>query len=349
MSLLYGAIEGFDVKHGDFEEYIERLEHYFKANDVADKKKASILITVVGQETYSILRSVLTPDKPADKSYVELKTTLTKHLKPKRIIIAERYKFYERKQLPNESVNNFVAEIKKLASTCEFGGFFQEAIRDKLVCGMSNSKCRRRLLVEKDLTMEKAIEIANSIEDAELENRRIDSRTSTSLKHEEGIDVLNIKSRKPRCYRCDSESHLANKCNLKDVKCNRCGKIGHIGKVCRTKKRIEAVNNTQYESSESKDPEKEVQNVATAGSDVEEEIYHIHTLVNSNRPYNIMLDINGQQVKFEIDTGSGVTVISEGTYYDHFQENLLQSTNAKINTYTNEPISILGKIYVYIR
>ena len=82
---LFGVVEDFDVKEGDFIEYIERLEHYFNANEVTDdEKKASILITVVGKDTYSILRSLVTPEKPADKGYVELKTILTNHLKPKK-------------------------------------------------------------------------------------------------------------------------------------------------------------------------------------------------------------------------------------------------------------------------
>ena len=125
---LFGIVEEFDVANGDFDEYIERLEHYFIANEVTDDgKKASILITVVGKDTYSILKSILTPEKPSSKTYAQLKSILTDHLKPKRIVIAERFKFYERKQLPNERIISYVAAIKKLASTCEFGKFFSRS------------------------------------------------------------------------------------------------------------------------------------------------------------------------------------------------------------------------------
>ena len=54
--------------------------------------------------------------------------------------------------------------LRKLASTCEFGIFLNEAQRDRFVCGLRSENCRRRLLTESDLTFSKAIEIARSME-----------------------------------------------------------------------------------------------------------------------------------------------------------------------------------------
>ena len=47
---------------------------------------------------------------------------------------------------------------------------------------------------------------------------------------------------KPRCFRCDSVQHLANRCPLKDASCHNCGKKGHIARVCRNKSRRQAVD-----------------------------------------------------------------------------------------------------------
>ena len=101
MASLFGSVEAFDPKDGDFSEYMERLEQYYAANDVDDAKKIAILLTSIGKETYSLLRSLVAPAKPKDKSYEDVVEVLTNHFKPKPIIIAERFKFYERNQLPD--------------------------------------------------------------------------------------------------------------------------------------------------------------------------------------------------------------------------------------------------------
>ena len=60
---IYGAIEEFDLINGiKINEYIERLEQYFIANDVTeDKKKSAIFLTVIGADTYTLLRNLVAP------------------------------------------------------------------------------------------------------------------------------------------------------------------------------------------------------------------------------------------------------------------------------------------------
>ena len=231
---LFGGVESFDIINGDFDKYVERMEQYYVANDVEDdKKKVAIFITVVGKDAYTLLRSLLSPEKPNTKSFAEITKTLSEHFKPKRIIIAERYKFHERKQEIGESVNDFVAAIKKLSLHCEFGYFLNDALRDKLVCGIADIKVRKRLLVERDLTFEKATQIANAIEGAEMESRRMDAGKKFKVENE--AEVFKLESRKLKCYRCDDETHLAIKCRFKNTICNKCNRAGHIARACRSK------------------------------------------------------------------------------------------------------------------
>ena len=211
MALLYGTVEPFDPKDGDFSEYVERLEQYFLANTVADAEKVAILLTVIGKETYSLLRSLVAPTQAKDKSYAGIIEVLTTHLKPTPFTIAERFKFYERAQLPGERVNDFIAALRTLALKCEFAAFLEKAIRDKLVCGTSNSRIRKRLLVERDLTLNKAIEIANALEVVEIDNQIMDS--AVEIKSEDtNLLAFNKYKEKPKCYRCSSEDDLAITC-----------------------------------------------------------------------------------------------------------------------------------------
>ena len=144
----FGVISPFNLQHGDFNEYMERLEQYFVANKIEDdKQKTAIFITVIGEETYSLLRNLMAPIKPHSKSCTELANLLIEHLNPKPIVIAERFKFYGRNQHEGESVSEFLAELRRLSLHCEFEAFLDQALRDKLVCGIKDSRVRKRLLV----------------------------------------------------------------------------------------------------------------------------------------------------------------------------------------------------------
>ena len=89
---------------------------------------------------------------------------LTKHLDPKAIVIAERYKFHKAEQQESDSIRDFLTRLKKLAETCEFGGYRKEAIRDRYVCGLKERTIQRKLLAVADLTLQSAVEKAFAAE-----------------------------------------------------------------------------------------------------------------------------------------------------------------------------------------
>ena len=66
-----------------------------------------------------------------------------------------------------ESIAEYVAELRRLATDCEFGDYLGEALRDRLVCGTRSSSVQKRLLSEADLTFKRALEIAQAMEAAE--------------------------------------------------------------------------------------------------------------------------------------------------------------------------------------
>ena len=88
-------------------------------------------------------------------------------------MIAERFHFNQRIQSGGESVSEYVAELKRLATNCDFGQRLEEALRDRLVCGLRNSNVQRKLLTEPGLTYAKAVEIALGMEAAEKNTRQL--------------------------------------------------------------------------------------------------------------------------------------------------------------------------------
>ena len=117
-----GRIEEFSGDNNNsWEEYAERLECFFDANDIdGEEKKRSILLSVCGATTYSTLRALVAPDKPKDVSYVDLVKTLSEHFNPKPSEIVQRFYFHNCKQKPGQSITVFIAVLYIFRIYCGF-------------------------------------------------------------------------------------------------------------------------------------------------------------------------------------------------------------------------------------
>ena len=104
----------------DFESYLERFEFWLEANNIDEAKKAATFLAVVGPKPYKLLKNLIAPAKPKDKTYDQLTKKLKMHYNPKLITMTERAKFYMRNQKTDESVNDYVAELRRLAATCSY-------------------------------------------------------------------------------------------------------------------------------------------------------------------------------------------------------------------------------------
>ena len=108
----------------DIEEYFERLELFFQAHGVAAEKKVPHILSDMGPKTYAILKNLTAPILPADCEFKALKEYLVQHFKPQPVVIAERFQFHKRDQRPDETINDFVIELRKLARLCDLETFW---------------------------------------------------------------------------------------------------------------------------------------------------------------------------------------------------------------------------------
>ena len=161
---LIGSIEAFDTSANDWETYAARLEQFLDANSIKEEKKVATLLTLIGGPTYQLLRNLVAPDDPKGKSFDALTKALKTHFSPAPLAIAERYRFHKRDQAPGETVIAYVAELRRMARFCEFGGNLDTTLRDRLVCGLQSEATIKKLLQEKNLDLEKAVAIALSLE-----------------------------------------------------------------------------------------------------------------------------------------------------------------------------------------
>jgi len=133
-------------------------------------------------------------------------------------------------------VLEYVAELRRLATHCEFG-----ALRDRLVCGLRSSAAQKSLLSEETLTLEKAIRPAQSLEAADKNTKKLkcdDAKSTCSAIHKAGKYCPANPKQQPKstklCYRCGDTDHIATNCRFRDAECKKCHTKGHLAKVCRS-------------------------------------------------------------------------------------------------------------------
>ncbi|CAB4025804.1 Hypothetical predicted protein [Paramuricea clavata] len=88
----------------------------------------------------------------------------------------------EPKQKPDESVEQFVMELKRLAKNCEYGELTNSIVKDRIVEGISNDRTRARLLREKDLSLERCMDVCKA---AEVADKHMKTLTDKSRKTKE--------------------------------------------------------------------------------------------------------------------------------------------------------------------
>ena len=115
---------------------------------------------MVGPATFKLLRRLIVPAAPADKSFAELVEALTKYYSPPPLEIVQRFKFNSRFRQPGETVATFVSELQLPSEFCNFGITLDSMLRDRLVCVIQDDQIQKRLLAEPNLIFPRAMELA---------------------------------------------------------------------------------------------------------------------------------------------------------------------------------------------
>ncbi|XP_077550655.1 uncharacterized protein LOC144163846 [Haemaphysalis longicornis] len=160
----FDNLEPFEGGGDDWNCYVDRLEEFFLAEDVAPQKRTSVFISCFGQNTYALLRNSVKPAKPSDKKLDEILVVLESHYCPKRSAVVKRFRFNSCVRAEGESVSNFMAALKSLSEHCNFGTEIGNMLRDRIVCGINNADVQTRLLEKPDLTFDDAVQTALAIE-----------------------------------------------------------------------------------------------------------------------------------------------------------------------------------------
>ena len=342
----------FDADQESWTQYSERVDFFFQANEITDaSKKRATLLAIIGPSAYKLLRSLVAPKKPDEKTYAELVAAMANHHNPAPSEIVQRYRFNSRSRKEGESVATYLSELRSLAEHCNYQNNLDDMLRDRLVCGIENKSIQKRLLAEAALTLKKATELALAMETAEANAETLQSTSSRGGAQELRQPVLRMQSTQRgqpsgnsaagACYRCGQKSHKAPKCPYKEAKCHNCGKVGHLKKVCRKSSQSTSqgrgrVNVMQDETQE--------QELITDDTQSEYQLFTVTS--SSNSPLRVEMKLGGKPHTMEIDTGASMSVISKTTYQREFSEFELQGSSVRLTTYGGEPLSVCGEMVI---
>ncbi|XP_055596387.1 uncharacterized protein LOC129746630 [Uranotaenia lowii] len=257
---MFGTIDPY-VPGTSFSNYIERLEYFFSCNNVAENKKKDLFLSFCGMVVFDEIKLLFPAVDLKTLEYEEIAKKLKERYDKKDSELHAYCRFINRKQGPNESNENFILAVKLLAEACEFDGYRDRAIRNKLVMGVQDKDLRKRLLNEENLTLKTTermlknsersfdnerfmeVENINSVkyrlgERYDRGNPRVPERRSRYSARSRSRDNDRFsrnygayKNRSPSASRSKARGRYAN------YKCNYCGESGHVWKYCFERKR----------------------------------------------------------------------------------------------------------------
>jgi hypothetical protein len=365
----YGHLDQLQPGKDKIEEYYQRFLLYCTANELTDAgKMKAIFLTSVGGATYALLANLVSPAKPQDRSLDELIKLLKDHHEPKKIVIAERFKFYKRQQREGESIANYLAELRRLAKDCEFGDGLTTALRDQLVCGLHHEGLQQKILAERELTLEKALSLAQAYEAARQEMKMLRGEGGRQTPHQSSETAFTVKASGSRrsfskgtaagervCYRCEGRGHDSDRCWYKSSMCQFCNIRGHIAKACRKRKQMEQKGGQKSHNSKppiQKQPQKPSQKSRpnpTYQVEDDEEVSLNYTLTDKPVSPKVQVEVAGTLLTMDVDTGASLTVIPAHIFRRVLTHVQLQKSNVKLQTYSGEALTVKGEAFVPIR
>ncbi|CAI5769061.1 Hypothetical predicted protein, partial [Podarcis lilfordi] len=293
-----------------WDSYLTRFDCFLQAKEltkVSQEHKRGLFLSLCGPEVFEMAPVQATP-------WDTIQEKLRNHYAPKLSKIAARHVFYHQNQADGESINNYTTAFRQAAMHCEFRDL-DDALMDRIVCGVWDICLQRCLLARPDLTLQKATEEAVASEAAERSAQEIRKASSSCLArkpipvhHEEASsdeassseddDVHQTKRERRKfqkkskgqseCAGCGG-NHSRAKCQFRDAICRTCSRRGHIAKSA--KESCFALTNCRCSSG------------TTIGQ----------TDLPTRRKLNVTVLTEGAPCDMEIDTGSALSIVSWST------------------------------------
>ena len=141
---------------------------YLSAAGITDvARKQALLLHCAGADVQEIFETLTITEPTENNNIYQISTTaLDTYFQPKVNKRYERHNFRSASQKSDESIDQYVTRLHTLSKTCEFHDPRDEIV-DQVIEKCSSSKLRKRLLREPELSLDKLLQIAQTIEAAD--------------------------------------------------------------------------------------------------------------------------------------------------------------------------------------
>lgn len=309
----FGTLSSFDHDIHTWKTYKCRLSQWFIANEInvdkdpAGERRRAFLLSALSEGTYKLAADLALPKELQDVPYEDILGLLDSHFTPKQVGFSERHQFYAVTQHTTETPTQWAARLRGLTARCDFINV-EEVLRDRFIMGMLPGPETEKIYVLelRGLTLTKAVEIAEGLSGARAAAASAAAPSQTSpadqifkINQPQNAGARREVCEKVKCAVCGFKNHTTESCRFASYSCRKCNKKGHLARVCKKGNYISKITSEVDE-----------------GEDDDGELFNIRSV--RGEPLIEMVLIDGKELKFEIGSGSAVTVISEKTFKSHF-------------------------------
>ncbi|GFR99764.1 Pol polyprotein [Elysia marginata] len=261
-------------------------------------------------------------------TYQETLVALDAYFNSKKNTIFARARFNRKVQQPRELVDSFIQDLHKLADECSYLTLKDELIRDRIVVGVRDDDLSKVLQGKQDLDLSEAIRLSRQAEARKegqnLLRPRVDlvksfARTSHNSGNKRFVPAkqLSPNTTGTKCGNCGkSPRHKKEACPARTATCHSCNKKGHYSSICRSSKVREA-------------------QVADKACHFLGSVHHVGEI---DATWTAVLHVDGNPVKFKLDTGAAVSVVGER----FANGRSLQSCDKLLKRPGDTPLQVLG-------
>ncbi|KAL4720229.1 hypothetical protein ACJJTC_016674 [Scirpophaga incertulas] len=346
----------------NWREWKSAFDYYLIATgkeSTGSREKCALFMHVIGKYGREILEE-LDLDESILQNYEQLVLKFASYCDPARNINYERHLFFETYQ-NEENFDKYLSALKIKSKSCDFGLLKNSLILTQLIRGIKNNKMRENLLANPKLDLDNAISLCRAAETASrqaqqctsgsshaaggsvtpaLEELRTRSRATAASwsgrnQRSYGEPRINTSTPQRKCYsavdvcaRCGRRHKFNEKCWARNETCYRCSRVGHFAKMCR----VQYVNDMEVAKVRDECIELDESLLCTLSVDE----------ISSNAWYCDVF-VNNYKVKFKLDSGAEVSVISLNTFKEAgFGEFLLKQSNSIIREVSQSKLPVVG-------
>ena len=332
----------------EWNKWIAHFENLMLGLEITDSsRKRALLLYYAGPEVHDVYLTLSPP--AAGEDYPAAKRRLDEYFEPARNETFEVYNFRSLVQFEDETIDKYVVRLREAASRCSFTDAEKE-IKHQVVFSCQSKKVRRKALTDNP-TLTQLLTYARSLEKSKVQAETIEKKQSSEM-HKVSTKPGKYSSRKRRedsrkkeavksessvvdCYFCGgSYPHSGGResCPAFGHECKKCDKPNHFEKNCK---------------SGTKNPPNRVRNVTRQNRDTSsnessssEDIYQIK---GNKATADIMVMIEGTQIKFQIDSGASANVLSGKDYREIAPHPKLRKSTTKLYPYASKtPLPVIG-------